>query len=104
MSKNDEAMNNDVIEGFEALRKDVAKLVEAMSQLTQRNVQAAEGHVADILDDTKNKVASAAAGAKTHALAATNEIEAGIERNPMTALLIAFGVGLAVAVVSRPRG
>ena len=35
--------------------------------------------------------------------AASGEIEASIERNPFTAVLIAFGVGMWLGLISRPR-
>ena len=38
------------------------------------------------------------------ARSASGEIEASIERNPLTAVLIAFGVGMWLGMMSRSRG
>jgi len=100
MTKNAEGAIADFAEDFAALRKDVADLAEAISLLVQHPTQVAE----DAVEDAKNKIASAAGEAQTTFRAATSEIETNIKRNPSTAVLIAFGVGLALGVITRPRG
>ena len=99
MMKKDETTSNDVIDEFESLRADVARLVAAMSELTERHAQPVDSHVADMFHEARNKVANAASDAMDHARAASHEIGKSIERNPMTALIIAFGIGLAIALV-----
>jgi len=100
MTKNAEGAIADFAADFAALRKDVARLAEAISQLAQHPTQAA----GDAVEDAKNKIASAADEAQTNIRAASSEIETNIKRNPLTAVLIAFGVGLALGVITRPRG
>jgi ElaB/YqjD/DUF883 family membrane-anchored ribosome-binding protein len=100
MTKNAEGAIADFAEDFAALRKDVADLAEAISLLVQHPTQVA----GDAVEDAKNKIASAAGEAQTTIRAATSEIETNIKRNPSTAVLIAFGVGLALGVITRPRG
>jgi ElaB/YqjD/DUF883 family membrane-anchored ribosome-binding protein len=100
MTKNAESVIADFAEDFAALRKDVAHLAEAISQLAQHPTQVA----GDAVEDAKSKIASAAEDAQTQVRAASSEIETNIKRNPLTAVLIAFGIGVALGVITRPRG
>ena len=79
---------------------DVAHLAEAISLLVQHPAQVA----GDAVEDAKNKIASAAEEAQTQVRAASSEIETNIKRNPLTAVLIAFGIGVALGVITRSRG
>ena len=94
MSKNSEG---DVAADLAAIREDVARLAETISKLVQRETHAAGG-------DAKDKVADTVAEARSFSRAASGEIEASIERNPLTAVLIAFGVGMWLGLMSRSRG
>ncbi len=104
MPRTDEATNVDLVEGFDALRKDVAALVATVSQMANDQARSAGARVSGAVDGAAEKITEATASAKSVARAASCEIEAGIEKNPLTALLIAFGVGLSVAVLTRSRG
>jgi ElaB/YqjD/DUF883 family membrane-anchored ribosome-binding protein len=101
MSKNSEG---DVAADLAAIREDVARLAETIGKLLQRETQAAGVGVSDAVGDAKDKVADTAAGARDFTRAASGEIEASIERNPLTAVLIAFGVGMWLGLMSRSRG
>jgi hypothetical protein len=46
----------------------------------------------------------AAAAAQTRVCTASGEIQASIERNSLMAVVIAFGIGLSLGLLSRPRG
>jgi ElaB/YqjD/DUF883 family membrane-anchored ribosome-binding protein len=100
MTKNAEGAIADFAEEFAALRKDVAHLAEAISQLVHHPTQVA----GDAVADAKSKIASAAEEAETQVHVASSEIETNIKRNPLTAVLIAFGIGVALGVITRPRG
>jgi ElaB/YqjD/DUF883 family membrane-anchored ribosome-binding protein len=101
MSKNSEG---DVAADLAAIREDVARLAETISKLLQRQTQAAGVGVSEAVGDAKDKVADTAAEARNLTRAASGEIEASIERNPLTAVLIAFGVGMCLGLMSRSRG
>jgi len=101
MSKNSEG---DVAADLAAIREDVARLAETIGKLLQRETQAAGVGVSEAVGDAKDKVADTAAGARDFTRAASGEIEASIERNPLTAVLIAFGVGMWLGLMSRSRG
>jgi ElaB/YqjD/DUF883 family membrane-anchored ribosome-binding protein len=101
MSKNTEG---DVAADLAAIREDVARLAETISKLLQRQSQAAGVGVSEAVGDAKDKVADTAAEARNLTRAASGEIEASIERNPLTAVLIAFGIGMWLGMMSRSRG
>jgi len=100
MTKSAESTIADFAENFTALRKDVAHLTEAFSQLVQHPKQAA----GDAVEEASGKLANAADGAQTYVRAAGSEIESNIKHNPLTAVLIAFGVGIALGLITRQRG
>jgi ElaB/YqjD/DUF883 family membrane-anchored ribosome-binding protein len=100
MSKNTEG---DITAELAAIREDVARLAGTISKLLQHQTQAAGVGVSEAVGDAKERIASTAADAQNLTRAATGEIEASIERNPLTAVLIAFGVGMWLGIISRPR-
>jgi ElaB/YqjD/DUF883 family membrane-anchored ribosome-binding protein len=104
MTKNAEGAAGDLNADLAALREDVARLAETLSKLVQRQTHAAGLGVSDAVGDAKDTIASTAADARKHVRAARSEIEASIERNPLTAALIAFGVGMLLGMMSRSRG
>ena len=103
MTRSSEGTDEDITADLAALRQDVARLSESISALLQSQAQGGAQHVSDAVDDAKAKLASTAADVKSRVNAAGGEIEASIERNPMTAVLISFGVGMALGMMSRSR-
>jgi ElaB/YqjD/DUF883 family membrane-anchored ribosome-binding protein len=87
-----------------AVRQDIARLAETMSGLVQHQTRAAGHHVSDAIGDTRDKIATTAADVEKRVRAASSEIEASVERHPLTALLIVFGIGLSIGMLSRSRG
>jgi ElaB/YqjD/DUF883 family membrane-anchored ribosome-binding protein len=100
MSKNTEG---DVAADLAAIRQDVARLAETIGKVLQHQTRAAGVGVSEAVGDAKDKVADTAAGAREITRAASGEIEASIERNPLTAVLIAFGVGMWLGMIGRSR-
>jgi len=103
MTKSSEGTTGDVSADLAALRQDVARLSESISALLQSQAAGAGQRVSEAVDDAKAKFASTAADVKSRISAAGGEIEASIERNPLTAMLITFGVGMALGMMSRGR-
>jgi len=103
MTKSSQGFGEDMTADMAALREDVARLSETISALLQSQAQGAAHHVSDAVDDAKAKFASTAADVKSRIDAACGEIETSIERNPVTAMLISFGVGMALGMMSRSR-
>lgn len=104
MSKNTEASSADLAADIAALREDVAKLAETLGTVAKARMREAGGDAADAGSAIAGKLADTAAGAQTQLRAAGAKLEAGIEQHPMAAMLIAFGVGLSLAMASRARG
>ena len=104
MTKNTEGAAGDLTADVTALRQDVARLAETMSELVRDQTQAAAGRVSEAVGDARHKIASTAADAQNRVRAASGEIEASIERNPLTAVLVAFGIGMLFGMMSRSRG
>jgi ElaB/YqjD/DUF883 family membrane-anchored ribosome-binding protein len=72
----------DLTADLAALRQEVARLAATVSDLVQHQM----------------------ADAQENVRAARGQIEASIERNPMTAVLIAFGIGMLISRMNRSRG
>lgn len=104
MSKNTEASAADMAADIAALREDVAKLAETLGKVAKARASDAGDTVAKTGADIVDKLADTAAGAQTQLRAAGAKLETGIEQHPMAAMLIAFGVGLTLAMASRARG
>ncbi len=103
MNKTVENDAGDVIADLAALRSDVARLAERIGELAQHGKQAASHHFNDALGEAQDKIVDSATRAQTQIRAAGGDIEASIERNPMTAMAIAFGIGICFGLMSRPR-
>lgn len=103
MTENAAGASEDITADLTALRQDVARLSEAISALLQSQAQGVARHVSDAVDDAKARFASTAADVKERVSEAGGEIEASIARNPMTAMLIAFGAGMALGMMTRSR-
>ena len=104
MTKNSEGAAGDFATDLAALRQDIARLAETMSELVQHQTQAAGHRVSEAVGDAREKLASTAADAQNRICAASQEIEASIGRNPLTAVLLAFAAGMSLGWLSRPRG
>lgn len=103
MTKNAEIAAGDLTADLAALRGDLARLTETMSELVQHQTQAAGLRVSEAVGGARDKIASTAADAQNRVRAASGEIEASIERNPLTAVLIALGIGVSLGMLSRAR-
>jgi ElaB/YqjD/DUF883 family membrane-anchored ribosome-binding protein len=82
MTKNTEGAAGDLTAELAALRQDVARPAETASELVQHQV----------------------ADAQENVRAVRGEIGASIQRNPMTAVLIAVGIGVLIGRMNRWRG
>jgi ElaB/YqjD/DUF883 family membrane-anchored ribosome-binding protein len=92
MTKNVEDAAGDLTGGFAALRHDVARLAETIGELARHQTQSAGLRASEAVGEAQGQLRSA-----------SGEIEASVERNPLTAVLIAFGVGMLLGVFGRSR-
>ena len=104
MTPNVEGATADIGADLVALRRDIAHLAEAVRGLVEAQTQAAGVRMSDAMGDARSKISHAAADAQNNVRAASGEIEAAIDRNPLTAVLVALGVGMAIGLISRSRG
>ena len=103
MTKITEGTLEDTTAHLAALRQDIVRLSESVSALLKNPGPGVVQQVSDAVDDAKAKFSSTAADVKSRVSAAGGEVEATIERHPLTAILISFGVGMALGVMSRSR-
>ena len=104
MSRNTESAVEEFTADLAALREDVASLAERMTKLVQHQTQSASHRVSEAVGDAADKITGTAANAQKTVCAASREIESSIERNPLTSVLIAFGVGISLGLLNRFRG
>ena len=99
-----ESATTDIAADFGALRRDIVHLTEALRVLVDRQTQMAGARVSDAAEGVSDKIAQAAGDARKGAQAKSDEITAFIERNPLTAILVALGLGMFIGMIGRPRG
>ena len=104
MTKDVEDAAGDLTADFAALRRDVARLAETIGELAQHQTQSAGLRASEAVGEARDRVTNTAAEAQGQLRSASGEIEASIEHNPLTAVLIAFGVGMSLGVFGRSRG
>jgi ElaB/YqjD/DUF883 family membrane-anchored ribosome-binding protein len=109
------ATEKDLSEHLETIRKDIASLSETVSQLVsdtagiQASLKRRVSTAAKQATNTGEQIVSEAAEMGSEALhaaarqanAAVGTVEREIARNPLTAVLIALGAGLALGLMSR---
>jgi ElaB/YqjD/DUF883 family membrane-anchored ribosome-binding protein len=103
MTETTEGTGEDTTAHLAAIRQDIAQLSESIKGLLQGPAPGVAQQVSDAVDDAKAKLSSTAADVKSRVSAVGGEIEASIERNPLTAVIISFGVGVALGIMSRLR-
>jgi ElaB/YqjD/DUF883 family membrane-anchored ribosome-binding protein len=103
MTKNTEETAEDLTAELAALRRDIARLAETMRELMEQRTQAAGLRVSEAVADARDRIASTATDAQDRVRAASSEIEASIERNPLIVALIAFVVGMSLGMITRSR-
>ena len=101
--KDMEGLGRKAADDYSSLREDIAKLSETVSQLVSNHADNAGARVKDAMDTAKVALVDTAGKAQDRVSSAGAEIEASIERNPYSAVLIALGIGLALGLLNRSR-
>ena len=82
----------------------MAGLVKSQTQSAASGLRdtmaSAGGKIADTAADLGHSALQMTSAAQDGVKSATNDIEASIERNPLTAVLVAAGLGLVLGVIS----
>lgn len=92
----DEVANTD----FGALRDDVAKLSQTVSQLVQNQASAARTQVMDVVGAAGDNISQTAAAAQDKLALVESDLETRIQRNPWGAVALAVGVGVLIGKMS----
>ena len=102
---------SDIAADLTQLRADFSSLSESVANLVKTQAQSAAGSLRDTVSAAGEKIAGKAAdwsssaaemtsGAQDTARSASHDIEASIERNPITAVIIAAGIGMLIGLVT----
>jgi ElaB/YqjD/DUF883 family membrane-anchored ribosome-binding protein len=101
--KTDDAAAADLSVDLAALRADIARLSDTMAGLVRNQANSASAAVMGVVGDARDQLSQAASQAQDSALGAAADLERRIERNPLTAVLIAAGIGMALGMMSKSR-
>ncbi|HTZ71269.1 MAG TPA: hypothetical protein VMB71_11515 [Acetobacteraceae bacterium] len=104
MADNSERPAAELSTDLAALRQDIGRLTDTISELVQHQARAAAAHVSEAMAEAKEHIAHGSADARGRLHAASGDLESSIKRNPVTAVLIAFAIGMSFGMFSRPRG
>jgi ElaB/YqjD/DUF883 family membrane-anchored ribosome-binding protein len=88
---------------FDTLRQDIANLTNTVADLIQHRAQAVRSQAAEALDAAKSTFAQSVTDAQDKVMSLESELESSIGRSPLTALVIAMGVGVAVGMMTQSR-
>lgn len=83
------------------LRDDVAKLSASVAELLRQQTTQTQDKVRGAVDNAREQLAHSAADAKESVRSASAELESSIERNPLTAVMIAMLCGLVLGMMGR---
>lgn len=94
---------DDLSSDFATLRGDLAKLTDTVSTLVRNQTDNAGNTVRTAIGQARETIHSTANQATDRVTALGDEFEASIGRNPLTAVLIALGVGVVAGMLTGHR-
>ena len=86
-----------------ALRADIASLSETITGLMRGRADAAGAAVKGAAGDARDQLSQAASHVQESAFGVAADLERRIERDPLTAVLIAVGIGIAIGMTTKSR-
>ena len=86
-----------------ALRTDIANLSETIAELMSGRANATGAAVKGAAGDARDQLSQAAGSAQDRAFGVAADLERRIERDPLTAVLIAAGIGMAIGMTTKSR-
>jgi len=98
-----EEASRDLAADVAALREDIAKLTASVAALAHGDAAASAKAAKSAMDDARRKFSEGAASAQDRVEAARSDLEAMIERNPLSAVLVAIVAGLLIGMLSHSR-
>lgn len=105
MSNNaNDTVASDLSADLASLREDIARLSHAVADLARAQTDAASAALKSAAGGAREQLSQAASQAQDGALGAAADLERRIEKYPLTAVLIAAGIGMALGMMSKSRG
>lgn len=99
----DDASAEELREHISDLRKDFRELLGTVEKLASSQAAGVSEHLRDGLRNYVGKGEDALDTVRDQAERVYDDVYETVERNPMTAVMIALGVGFVVGIVSRSR-
>ena len=87
-----------------AVRANITRLSDMIAGLMRDQADAAGAAVKGTVGDVRNQLSQAASHAQDSAFGVAADLERRIDKNPLTAVLIAAGIGMALGMMSKSRG
>ena len=94
----------DLAADLAAIRADITRLSDTMARLMLGQADAARAVVKGAVGDARSQISQAANSAQDSAFGVAADVERRIEKNPLTAVLIAAGIGMALGMMTKSRG
>jgi ElaB/YqjD/DUF883 family membrane-anchored ribosome-binding protein len=103
MTKPIEEATQDFTADLAALREDITKLTTSVAELVRAQATTTADSMFGAVDNARKKISDTASDAQDRFGALSSDFEGTIERNPLTAILVAIGAGILIGLLSRPR-
>ena len=103
MAKADEISTEDLRENLVELRKDFKELLTTVERLAAAQAGDVSSHLREGLQGYAEKGEEMFGLAREHAERAYEDLHDTVERNPLTALMIALGLGFLIGLITRSR-
>ena len=101
--KSDAGAAADIAADLANLRTDIASLRESIAGLMIGRANATDDAVKGVTGDARDQLSQAASEAQDSAFSAAADFERRIERDPLTVVLIAAGIGMAIGMMTKTR-
>ena len=101
--KSDDSAAVDIAADLAELRADIANLSETIVGVMSGRANAAGAAVKGALGDARDQLSQAASQAQDGVFGAAADLERRIERDPLTAVRIAAGIGMAIGMMTKSR-
>jgi ElaB/YqjD/DUF883 family membrane-anchored ribosome-binding protein len=93
----------DIAADLATLRTDIKNLSETVAGRLRDRSNAAGAAMKGAVGDASDQISQAASRAQDSVFGAASDLERRIERDPLTAVLIAAGIGMAIGVMTKSR-
>jgi len=93
----------DIAADLATLRTDIKNLSETVAGRLRDRSNAAGAAMKGAVGDASDQISQAASRAQDSVFGAAADLEGRIERDPLTAVLIAAGIGMAIGVMTKSR-